>query len=203
MLGVCDVLSTLSLLWLIVYIDSYDPRAVDIWGAALVMFFMATGQLPWLSVVEAGPGNRNFTELVDAWSDLRDQEPPQIGAVYPYVNFLYNAFREDETLQGIITSMLNPDPFRRLTVEQLVEHPWFLKQKCCIVYNQPSASGHVFTVATSHQHMVQRDIDKQRPRKDRVRERLKIGQIKGQLKDGSKIVGRIIRQAIRSPKTMI
>lgn len=80
--------------------EPYDGRKSDIWSLGVILFAMVTGQLPWTK--------RNQTQL---FAQIRRGE-------YIIPKFL------SESCKSIIRGMLTVDNEKRLTIPQLLDHPW-------------------------------------------------------------------------------
>lgn len=79
----------------------YDATSSDIWSAGVVLYYMATGQLPW----QINNLNLMIRQIVEGR--------------YAIPSFL------NPQLQSLIKSMLNPDPCKRPTPEQILASKYF------------------------------------------------------------------------------
>ena len=79
---------------------AYDPKKSDMWSTGVILYAMVTGQLPWTK--------RNQHELFKQIRHCHYKIPP----------FLSNE------CQRVITSLLQKDPDKRPTAQQLLDYPW-------------------------------------------------------------------------------
>lgn len=79
----------------------YDATSSDIWSAGVVLYYMATGQLPW----QINNLNLMIRQIVEGKY-----------AIPSYLNL---------QLQSLIKLMLNPDPCERPTPEQILSSKFF------------------------------------------------------------------------------
>ncbi|KAE9365261.1 kinase-like protein [Stipitochalara longipes BDJ] len=113
----------------------YDPRPLDVWGAAIVMLTMTAGGNIWQ---EAIPGNSPvYDDLVKGWAKWYakhpGQESPEIKETdYPHVAF-FDSMINPPALRRILLTMLNPDPSKRITIASVAKNRWFRNIECCQV----------------------------------------------------------------------
>jgi len=104
--------------------SEYDPRASDIWSCAIVYIASLFDELPWrVASIE------DFDFL--RWKKERRND---------LIRHIPDGPRQ------LITKMLNPDPEKRITMEQIYENEWFASIKTCI-------SGEVQCHDKKHQHI--------------------------------------------------
>ncbi|OHS99827.1 CAMK family protein kinase [Tritrichomonas foetus] len=84
----------------------YDAKT-DIWSLGIVIYYMYTKQFPFLS--------DNIQVLYD--KILKDD------IVFPDYS------STDHALEDLIRSMLIKDPAKRITIQEVMEHPWMMKIK--------------------------------------------------------------------------
>jgi len=90
--------------------SEYDPRASDIWSCAIVYIASLFDELPWrVASLE------DFDFL--RWKKERRND---------LIRHIPDGPRQ------LITQMLNPDPEKRITMEQIYENEWFASIKTCI-----------------------------------------------------------------------
>lgn len=80
--------------------STYDGRKSDVWSEGVIAYAMLVGVLPWTK--------RNQSQLLE---QIRKTD------------FLFPSFIPDDP-RDLITKMLDPDPCRRISVEQCLHHPW-------------------------------------------------------------------------------
>jgi len=108
--------------------SEYDPRAADIWSCAIVYIASLFDELPWrVASLE------DFDYL--RWKKERRND---------LIRHIPDGPRQ------LITQMLNPDPEKRITMEQIYENEWFASIKTCI-------SGEVQCHDKKHQHIKSQD----------------------------------------------
>ncbi|TPX14912.1 uncharacterized protein E0L32_005021 [Thyridium curvatum] len=113
----------------------YDPRALDVWGAAIVMINLIFGAPLWEAAKWDGNVVKNpvgYAALAIGWKKWNDKNSGDevSDTNYPKVaafDFAVNP----PVLRRILLQMLNPDPEKRMTIERLVEKRWFKNIECC------------------------------------------------------------------------
>jgi protein-serine/threonine kinase len=122
----------------------YDPRPLDVWGAAIVMLCMTANGNLWQ---EATPGSSPlYDDLVKGWakwySKHADQDSPEINNNdYPYVAF-FDMHVNPPALRRMLLTMLNPNPSKRITMAKVAKDRWFKNVDCCQVdtYDDPAVT---------------------------------------------------------------
>jgi len=100
-------------------LKSYDPRAVDIWSCGIIFLAMFYNELPWKSAILS---NRKYK----MWAEKGINE---------IINDLPNGPRQ------LITRMLEPDPNKRITMEEIYKDKWFKHINCCLDYENEDING--------------------------------------------------------------
>eukprot|EP00833_Pecoramyces_ruminatium_P016439 jgi/Orpsp1_1/1190471/evm.model.d7180000079231.1 len=90
-------------------LKQYDPRTVDIWSCGIIFLAMFYNELPWKSAILS---NSKYK----AWVEKHDSE---------IINDLPNGPKQ------LITRMLEPDPEKRITMEEIFKDKWFKHIYCC------------------------------------------------------------------------
>jgi len=90
-------------------LKTYDPRTVDIWSCGIIFLAMFYNELPWKSAILS---NSKYK----AWVEKH---------VCEIITDLPNGPRQ------LITRMLEPDPEKRITMEEIFKDKWFKHIYCC------------------------------------------------------------------------
>ncbi|KAL2557198.1 Calcium-dependent protein kinase 8 [Forsythia ovata] len=87
---------------------NYGPE-VDVWSAGVILYILLCGVPPFWAETEQGVAQAIIRSVVDF---KRDPWP-----------------KVSENAKDLVRKMLNPDPSRRLTAQQVLEHPWLQNAK--------------------------------------------------------------------------
>ncbi|RDL41484.1 Protein kinase-like (PK-like) [Venustampulla echinocandica] len=120
----------------------YDPRPLDVWGAAIVMLTMTSNGCLWS---EAKPGSSPlYDDLVRGWNKWNDKHADEVDPVitetdYPHVAF-FDQMINPPALRRILLTMLNPDPSKRATIASIAKNRWVKNIECCQIdsYDDPT-----------------------------------------------------------------
>ncbi|KAL6622115.1 Pkinase-domain-containing protein [Neocallimastix sp. 'constans'] len=104
-------------------LKSYDPRTVDIWSCGIIFLAMFYNELPWKSAILS---NSKYK----AWAEKKKSE---------IINDLPNGPRQ------LITRMLEPDPDKRITIEEIFKDKWFKHIYCCQDYENIDYSNYNYS----------------------------------------------------------
>lgn len=121
-------------------IDEYDPRPLDVWGAAIVMLCMSANGVLWN---EAKPGSSPlYDDLVRGWTKWNSQHAEEALTItegdYPYVSF-FDQHIHPPALRRMLLTMLNPDPAQRASISTVAQNRWMKHVECCQMdsYDEP------------------------------------------------------------------
>jgi protein-serine/threonine kinase len=110
--------------------ESYDPRALDVWSSAIIMIYMTFGGAIWN---RAEPGNPIFDKLVKGW-DTWYQNHPEDAVItdtdYPNC-YALDVGVNPPALRRLLLQMLNPNPAKRISIQQVVNNRWMKGVECC------------------------------------------------------------------------
>ncbi|KAL4874375.1 kinase-like domain-containing protein [Aspergillus karnatakaensis] len=86
-----------------------DPRPADIWGVGIIYLTLLSGHLPWRCARPAPEDPKYLAYLC-----CREGEK----GAYPWIGAL------DNRQQSAVYAMLDPDPERRITAEEMLDSDW-------------------------------------------------------------------------------
>ncbi|OLN86024.1 Serine/threonine-protein kinase HAL4/SAT4 [Colletotrichum chlorophyti] len=141
----------------------YDPRGLDVWSAACVMIYMTFGGNLWARAAAGDPHYEKFLKGWDKWK----AKHPEPGAKFSDSDYPYFAPFDfgvnPPTLRRILLTMLNPDPEKRATISEVVNHRWVKAIECCQLesYEDPTVvidatkknSAKINTTKFCHNHL--------------------------------------------------
>ncbi|CZS91585.1 related to serine/threonine-protein kinase hal4 [Rhynchosporium graminicola] len=112
--------------------EEYDPRPLDVWGAAIVMLCMTANGVLWNEAKEGS--SPMYDDLFRGWtkwtSGHSTEEKDITESDYPYVAF-FDQHISPPALRRILLTMLNPDPSRRASISTVVKNRWMKNVECC------------------------------------------------------------------------
>ncbi|CAL3973034.1 unnamed protein product [Diplocarpon coronariae] len=112
--------------------EEYDPRPLDVWGAAIVMLCMTANGVLW---TEARPGSSPlYNDLLRGWARWNTTHGETAVEItesdYPHVSF-FDHHVSPPALRRILLTMLNPEPTRRATISTTAQNRWMKHVECC------------------------------------------------------------------------
>ncbi|KAG8415271.1 hypothetical protein J3458_009132 [Metarhizium acridum] len=119
---------------------SYDPRALDVWSSAIVMIYLTFGGAIWS---RAQHGNLHYDKLVKGWDKWYEKHPECDACItdtdYPNC-YALDVGVNPPALRRILLQMLNPDPAKRIPINEVVNNRWMKNVECCQLesYDDPN-----------------------------------------------------------------
>ncbi|KAG5984754.1 hypothetical protein E4U55_003398 [Claviceps digitariae] len=111
--------------------NRYDARALDVWGSAIVMIYLTFGGAIWS---RAEPGNLHYDKLVRGWEKWYSKHPECDACItdtdYPNC-YALDVGVNPPALRRILLQMLNPDPRKRISMNEVVNNRWMKNVECC------------------------------------------------------------------------
>ena len=111
--------------------NGYKGYPVDIWSAGIALYIMLSGTLPFSyknkdNNKEINDENNNSKSLsnnnnYDLQYSIVNKNPKKIKKISPEA-------------RNLLHGLLNKDPTKRLTIEEILNHPWLKKDKNCKKY---------------------------------------------------------------------
>lgn len=115
---------------------AYDARLVDVWACGIVYYCLHFSELPWRS---AQPSDSLFAAYISACSS----STAYIASCPSTINNL-----NPRQCRPVLRKMLEPDPSKRLTIEQVMKETWVMKIEVCVDDVTGSVDfGHVHSCA--------------------------------------------------------
>ncbi|GJN67285.1 HAL protein kinase [Purpureocillium lilacinum] len=120
--------------------NKYDPRALDVWSSAIVMIYLTFGGAIWS---RAERGNAHYDKLVRGWERWYEKHPESGACItetdYPLCLAL-DVGVNPPALRRLMLQMLNPDPARRIAIEDVLNNRWMKNVECCQIesYDDPA-----------------------------------------------------------------
>jgi protein-serine/threonine kinase len=109
----------------------YDPRPLDVWGAAIVMLCMCASGCLWEKAVAGS--SQSYDDLLNGWNKWNSKHPentPISESDYPHVSF-FDRQINPPALRRMLLTMLNPDPEKRVTMAAVAKNRWLKNVDCC------------------------------------------------------------------------
>ncbi|KAJ4034754.1 hypothetical protein NW756_005827 [Fusarium oxysporum] len=120
--------------------ENYDPRALDVWSSAIVMIYLTFGGAIWSRAV---PGELHYDKLVKGWETWYGKHPESDATIsdtdYPKC-YALDVGMSPPALRRLVLQMLNPDPQKRISIEDVIHNRWLKNVECCQLesYDDPA-----------------------------------------------------------------
>jgi protein-serine/threonine kinase len=119
----------------------YDPRPLDVWSTAVVMIYLIFGGAIWH---RAEPGtNKVYDNLCRGWDRWYSKHPDPDACItdsdYPHCEAMDIAV-SPPALRRLMLQMLNPDPSKRIGINEVINNRWMKNVECCQLesYDDPA-----------------------------------------------------------------
>lgn len=121
--------------------DKYDPRGLDVWGAGIVLITLSVHSTLWS--VARYSANNNYTQLVDAFDkwNATEREGDAVISENDYPHYpVFDKYINPPALRRVMLMMLNPDPNKRATIDEVLNYRWIKNIECCQLdsYDDPA-----------------------------------------------------------------
>ncbi|KAF5675250.1 HAL kinase [Fusarium denticulatum] len=120
--------------------ENYDPRSLDVWSSAIVMIYLTFGGAIWSRAV---PGELHYDKLVKGWETWYGKHPEPDATIsdtdYPKC-YALDVGMSPPALRRLVLQMLNPDPQKRISIEDVIHNRWLKNVECCQLesYDDPA-----------------------------------------------------------------
>ena len=115
--------------------SKYDPRALDIWGAGIVMVHLIFGGALWTRAqVNSNENNKFYAALARGWErwNAKHADAEATISELDYPKFMpFDVAVKPPALRRILLQMLNPNPAKRISSADIMNNRWFKNIECC------------------------------------------------------------------------
>jgi protein-serine/threonine kinase len=111
--------------------EKYDPRGLDVWGAAVVMITFVFSAPIWEKAVSGQPCYDNLVNGWERWNSAHEGKAEEEidDDDYPFA-VPFNKIKP-AALRKLLIKMLNPDPTKRLSIADVYNNRWIRMIECC------------------------------------------------------------------------
>jgi len=110
--------------------DGYKGFPVDIWSAGIALYIMLSGMLPF-SYRKSDSDNKEMNNSLSLSKHHNNNYELQ----YSIINKNPRKIKKiSSEAKDLLKGLLNKDPNKRLTIEEILNHPWLKKEKNCKKY---------------------------------------------------------------------
>ena len=114
-------------------VGDYDPRALDVWSCAIVFLTMTFCGSPWPAAERTHPFYQKFAAGWDTWLATHPEgvitdDPdgmPKCGPIFAHL--------DSPAIKRLMLKMLNPNPDKRLLIQDVLNDRWVKTIDCCSV----------------------------------------------------------------------
>lgn len=113
----------------------YDARGLDVWGAAVVLIALIFGSTLWQKA-KYNPQNEadQYNKLVRSFDRWNARHPDGLATIseddYPRY-YPFDLMVHPPPLRRVLLMMLNPNPEKRASISEVVNHRWVKNIECC------------------------------------------------------------------------
>jgi protein-serine/threonine kinase len=105
--------------------EPYDPQKVDIWSCGIIYITLKFHGFPWEIAAKSDPHYDAYLKAL------------KMNSIY----CIFTKF-EDHRCRDVIMQMLNPDPVKRPTVQQILDSEWMMGIDVCTDCQASNNSTH-------------------------------------------------------------
>nr|CAI6419338.1 AAC_HP1_G0007640.mRNA.1.CDS.1 [Saccharomyces cerevisiae] len=146
------------------YFNEYDPRALDVWSVGIIFFCMITRRFPWkypkvkdvqFKAFCSGRGVSSFKDLVTRPvtddSNNYDNDGYEEGVIDMGPNFILHKLPEET--HKIMRRILEVSPFRRITINGILQDGWIKEIETCQVVGAASPNEASLRIINKGNHI--------------------------------------------------
>lgn len=92
--------------------QTYDGKVADIWSCGVMLYVMMVGAYPFERPEDKADAQK-LQKMIQRILKVEYQFPPHV--------------RASSDLRDLLSKILVPDPSKRITIAEIQQHPWYLK----------------------------------------------------------------------------